>query len=53
MKKRHKLIRKKKVTVLNLYRSSARTYIAGFPIARGAFYNELWNWGTLETVKFN
>lgn len=52
MKKRNQTTRKKKKQImLNLFRPPSRTYIAGFPIARGAFYNELWDWRTLETIK--
>lgn len=28
-----------------------RVTIAGFPIAKNAFHNELWDWNTLKTIK--
>lgn len=42
--------RKKKKVILSLFKPPSRVYIAGFPIAKNAFYNQLWDWKTLENI---
>lgn len=50
MKKRHLYTKKKKEVKVNLFKVPSRHYVAGFPIARNAFHNQLWDWNTLENI---
>ena len=48
--KKTRYTKKKKKISLNLFKSPARPYIAGFPLQRGAFYNKLFSWPTMEEI---